>query len=81
MSKSVISYCGKFDLLYAVTVKAVGLEAEMEMRQKIGEVVDRRKWFMDSLKVDPKIMMGGFPRFRNLGGAVPTTRNRTHSKI
>lgn len=188
MSKSVISYCGKFDLLYAVTVKAVGLEAEMEMRQKIGEVVDRleplinsiekpgrvvvyvctaheaertlkhtpffkqsgaavthktiiatvwtmpskreydefeahcdltddmvvvwehqapvtleikfndsmrsvtkdiflkpfptsrdaqaldaavSKWFMDSLKVDPKIMMGGFPRFRNLGGAVP----------
>ena len=41
MSKSVISYCGKFDLLYAVTVKAVGLEAEMEMRQKIGEAVDR----------------------------------------
>lgn len=188
MSKSVISYCGKFDLLYAVTVKAVGLEAEMEMRQKIGEIVDRleplinsvekpgrvvayvcttheagrmlkhtpffqqsgaavthktiiatvwtlpskqeydefeahcdlvddmvvvwdhqvpvnleikfnnsmrsvtkdiflkpfptsrdakaldaavSKWFMDSLKVDPKLVTGGFPRFRNLGGAVP----------
>lgn len=193
MSKSAISYCGKFDLLYAVTVKAVGLEAEMEMRQKIGEVVDRlepvinsvekpgrvvvyvctaheaertlkhtpffkqsgaavthktiiatvwtlpskqeydefeahcdlmddmvvvwehqvpvtleikfgnsmrsvtkdvflkpfptsrdaqaldaavSKWFMDSLKVDPKIMMGGFPRFRNLGGVAPIHANQ-----
>lgn len=188
MSDNKIPYCAKFDLLYAVTPKAIGIEDEMEMRAKIGEIVDRleplinsvekpgrvvvyvcagheasrtlkhtryfkqfgaavthknvvatvwtlasrqeyeefeahceavddlvvawehralvnleirfnnsmrstakdiflkpfptsrdvvdldkaiNKWFMDSLKVDPNLIKGGFPRFRDLGGAAP----------
>lgn len=50
MSKYVIPYSIKFDLLYAVTPKAIGLEDEMEMRKKIGEIVDRLESVINSVE-------------------------------
>lgn len=57
MSDNKIPYCGKFDLLYAVTPKAIGLEDEMEMRKKIGEIVDRLEPLINSVEKPGRVVV------------------------
>lgn len=57
MSSNVISYCGKFDLLYAVTVKAIGIEDEMEMRKNVGEIVDRLEPVINAVEKPGRVVV------------------------
>lgn len=50
MSKKVLDYCGKFDLLYAVTPKAIGTEDEMQMRKNVCEILDRVEPVINSIE-------------------------------
>ena len=57
MSKDVIPYCGKFDLLYAVTVKAIGIEDEMAMRKNVGEIVDRLEPVINAVEKPGRVVV------------------------
>lgn len=57
MSKNVIPYCSKFDLLYAVTVKAIGIEDEMAMRKNVGEIVDRLEPVINAVEKPGRVVV------------------------